>query len=231
MHAAWGEVFAATAVAWSGVVTALLLRKACARFMRPLVYVALFALAGVAVFDILPASKAALSWPTFVGAVALGYGTLWCVGRYVAPVCPACAMRRFESAGQHAHGGGLIALAVVLGIHCFLDGLGMSAASTVDASFGVRVLSAVAIHKLPEGFALGIILMAGGRSPWRAFALATAIEAATLGGPLTTILWTHPSAFWLSLVLAHLGGTFLYLSATAVWDALWPLPPMRAVRT
>ena len=231
MHAAWDGVFAATAVAWSGIVAALVLRQACRRFMRPLVYVAFLALGLLAVFDLLPASKAALTWPVLLVAVALGYGTFWCVGRYVAPICPACAMRRFESDDHHAHGGGLIALAIVLGIHCFLDGLGMSAASTVDASVGIRVVSGMAIHKLPEGFALGMILMAGGRSAWRAFAVATAIEAATLGGPLTTTVWTNPSGFWLSLVLAYLGGTFLYLSATGLWEALGRLPPMSAVRT
>ncbi len=230
MHAAWFGVIGATAIAWSGVVAALLLRDACSRFMRPLVSLALLALGLLAVFDILPASKAALNWPAFVAAVTLGYGMFWSIGRFIAPVCPACAMRGAERGHPHAHGGGVIAVGIVLGIHCFLDGLGVSAASTVGASFGLRVLSGMAIHKLPEGVALGI-LMASGRSTRRAFALAVAIEAATLGGPLASVAWTHPSAFWLSLVLAHIGGTFLYLSGNALWGALPAVPHVSVTGT
>ena len=219
MQAAWGGVIAATALAWSGVVAALVLREAGRRFMRPLVYLALLALGLLAVFDVLPESKAALSWLALAAAVASGYGAFWSVDQYVAPICPDCAMCRLEGDHRHAHGSAMMTVAIVLGIHCFLDGLAVSAASTVDAAFGIRMLAGLAMHKMPEGFALGIILMASGRSTWRAFVAAVAIEAATLGGPLTTLVWTHPSPFWLSFVLAHIGGTFLYLSTNALRGA------------
>src|SRR5438105_2123983 len=149
MHASWGPVVVATAVAWMGALIAALLRGTGSRFMRPLVYLALLFFGLSAIFDILPQSKTALSWPLFVLAVATGYGVFWLIGKYIAPICPACAMRSVAADHHHAHGIGLAFLAAVLGIHCFFDGLGVSAASTVGASFGVRVFAAIAVHKLP----------------------------------------------------------------------------------
>jgi zinc transporter ZupT len=224
---AWAPVAIATAVAWSGALIARLLRGTGSRFMRPLVYVALLFFGLSAVFDILPESKEALSWPIFAFAVALGYVVFWLIGKYVAPICPACAMKSFENDHHHAHGIGLAFLAAVLSAHCFLDGLGVSAASTVEASFGVRVFAVIAVHKLPEGFALALMLMVGGRGPWRAFALAAAVEASTLGGALVGSIWVHPSEFWLAVALANIGGSFLYLAISGLWDAV--LPSSRAV--
>jgi zinc transporter ZupT len=225
MSAVWGLAAAATAVAWAGALAAALVREAGGRVMRPLVYLALLFFGLSAVFDILPESKAALSWPTFAAAAAAGYIVFSLVGKYVAPVCPACAMRRVESDRHHAHGSGLALLAIVLGVHCFLDGLGISAAATVGASFGWRVFAAIAVHKLPEGFALGLMLMLGSHSASRAFVWTAAIETATLAGAQAGAVWMHPSAFWLSLVLAHIGGTFLYLSVSGLRDALSPATP------
>jgi hypothetical protein len=224
MHASWGPVIVATAVAWSGALLAARVRGAGSRLLRPLVYLALLFFGLVAILDILPESKAALSWPIFIAAAGGGYGAFWLIGRYVAPICPACAMRTFETDHHHSHGIGLVVLTLVLSIHCFFDGLGVSAASTVGASFGLRVFAAIALHKFPEGFALALMLMVGGRPPWRAVALAAAIEVSTLAGALAGSVWTHPSQFWLSLVLANIGGTFLYLAVSGLWDLLSPAP-------
>src|SRR5690242_16333848 len=90
VHALAPPIFVATGVAWAGALAAALLRDAGSRFMRPLVYVALLFFGASALFDILPQSKAALNWPTFAAAVSAGYGGFWLIGRYVAPICPAC---------------------------------------------------------------------------------------------------------------------------------------------
>jgi zinc and cadmium transporter len=229
MNPSWGPALIATAVAWTGALVAVVLRQAASRIIRPLVYLALLFLALVAIFDILPESKQALSWPVLVSAAGVGYAAFWLIGKYVAPICPACAVRHFEEGHHHAHGNGLVFFVLAFGIHCVLDGLGVSAASTVEVAFGLRVFGAIAVHKLPEGFALGLMLMAGGRSAWAAFAYAVGIEAATLAGALAGMLWIHPSAFWLAVVLAHIGGTFLYLSVSGLQDALSSQMPPAAV--
>jgi len=210
----------ATVLAWAGALAAARLQRAVSRFIRPLVYISLLFFALIAIFDILPESKRALSWPVFVAAVASGYVIFWAIGAYVAPICPSCAMRAMEGDHDHAHGAGLAILASVLAVHCFIDGLGVSAASTVESAFGLRVFAAIAVHKLPEGFALALVLMTGGKSPWEAFWWTVGIETATLGGALAGVFWTQPSGFWLAIVLADVGGTFLYLSVSGLRDAL-----------
>jgi zinc transporter ZupT len=80
--------------------------------------------------------------------------------------------------------------------------------------------AAIAVYKVPEGCALALVLMAGGKSPWQAFWWTAGIETATLGGAFAGVFWTQPSEFWLSLVLAEIGGTFLYLSVSGLRDAL-----------
>ena len=226
MDWSWGPAIVATAIAWLGALVAAVLREAGGRLMRPLVYVALLFFGLSAAFDILPESKAVLTWPVFLATVAAGYVVFWLIGKYVAPICPACAIRHFENVHDHhhAHGVGLVVLAIVLGIHCFFDGLGLSAAAAVASGFGLRVFGAIAVHKLPEGFALALMLMIGSRSPWHAFAWAAAIEMATVAGAIAGVQ-AHPSPYWLGLVLAHIGGTFVYLCVNGLWDALTPHRP------
>ena len=67
-----------------------------------------------------------------------------------------------------------------------------------------------------------LVLMAGGRSPWEAFGWTVGIESATIAGGLATTIWTQPSEFWLAIVLAHVGGSFVYLSASGLRDAIRP---------
>jgi zinc transporter ZupT len=220
MTSAGFTVSVATILAWTGALVAARLQHTVSRFIRPLVYFSLLVFALIAIFDILPESKPSLTWPVFVAAVASGYGIFWAIGTYVAPICPSCAMRAMEGDHHHAHGAGLAVLAGVLAVHCFIDGLGVSAASTVEAAFGLRVFAAIAVHKLPEGFALALVLMAGGKSPWQAFWWTAGIETATLGGAFAGMFWAQPSEFWLSLVLADIGGSFLYLSVSGLRDAL-----------
>jgi zinc transporter ZupT len=220
MDGAGIPVLVATAVAWAGALAASLVRQAAGRIMRPLVYLALLFLGLAALLDILPESKHTLSWPALAAAVAGGYGAFWLIGKYVAPVCPACALGAYEREHRRLHGGGLFIVALVLGLHCVLDGFAVSAASAVQASFGLRVFGAIALHKLPEGVALVVVMTTGDRSVWRTCALAFGIEALTVAGALAGMLGLHPSEFWLALALAHIGGSFLYLSLSGLQDAL-----------
>lgn len=220
MTVTW-SVGIALVVAGAGAVIAARLGEAGSRWMRPLVYLALLFFGLSALLDILPASKETLTWSLFLAALATGYGTFWVIGRYVAPICPACAMRSLGNVHRHAHGLGLAVLAVVFGLHAFFDGLGLDAAASVTASVGLRLLAAIAVHKLPEGFAMTLMFMVGGREPRRAFTLTAGIESATLAGAVVGQV-VHPSEFWLALILANVGGTFLYLAVSGLRDLLVP---------
>jgi hypothetical protein len=222
-------VVLATTLAWAGAWGAIGLRQRAGRFLRPLVYLSLLFFAVVAIFDIFPESKQGLSWPLFAAAVAGGYGAFWLIGTYVCPICPSCSLRSFEDDPHGVHSAGFAILSVVLATHCFIDGVAVSAAEHVGATFGLQVFAAIAVHKLPEGFALTLVLMNAGQSPRRAFWWTCGIEGATVAGAVVGTV-VHPSLFWLSLVLAHVGGTFLYLSLTGLKDALSHPPAVAVAR-
>ena len=142
-------------------------------------------------------------------------------------------MRHLTENHDHGHrlGHGLDILIVVLALHCFVDGLGISAAGAVSSGFAVRVFIAVAIHKFPEGFALALILMPAMTTVAAAVLTAIALEATTVLGAAMTMAWKQPSPFWIALVLAHIGGTFLYLSISGLQDAWTANRPRRNVVT
>ena len=96
----------------------------------------------------------------------------WQQNRYVYPVCPMCAHDHDHSACStelHGFAGPLI---VAAALHSFLDGWSIATVQLgVPLGLRVAVPLAIALHKLPEGIALGGILRASLRTrttpPWR----------------------------------------------------------------
>ena len=76
---------------------------------------------------------------------------------------------------------------------------------------------AVCVHKVPEGLALGALLLGAGFGRRETVLRVAAVEATTLlGGVLGWLLLQRVSGFWLDAVVAHVGGGFLFLAAHAV---------------
>jgi zinc transporter ZupT len=76
---------------------------------------------------------------------------------------------------------------------------------------------AVCVHKVPEGLALGALLLGAGFKPARVILRVAAVEATTLlGGALGWLFLQRMSAVWLDAVVAHVGGGFLFLASHAV---------------
>ena len=79
------------------------------------------------------------------------------------------------------------------------------------------LFSALCIHKVPEGLALGSLLIGAGLHRSAALRWVAAVEATTLlGGVIGYFFLSNISTFWLALIMAHVGGGFLYLAAHAV---------------
>jgi zinc transporter ZupT len=73
------------------------------------------------------------------------------------------------------------------------------------------------VHKVPEGLALGALLIGAGYRRGAAVAWVSAVEATTLlGGVLGLLFLRHISPVWVNIILAHAGGGFLFLAAHAV---------------
>ena len=85
----------------------------------------------------------------------------------------------------------------------------------------LTVLLAVCVHKVPEGLALGALLLGSGYKRLSAVLWVAAVESTTVLGGLAGILWLRGATpFWLDAVLAHAGGGFVFLATHAVFGEL-----------
>lgn len=176
-------------------------------------------LLGVTLFAILPESLTNSGWWPVGLAAASGYALFFFVSKYVHHVCPACAASHFD-ADTTRHFEEIASLLVVaLAIHSTTDGvaLGIGQEAAVSAAGKWSLFSALCIHKIPEGLALGSLLIGAGLHRRNALGLVAAVEATTLlGGAVGFFFLAKVSIFWLGLIMAHVGGGFLYLAAHAL---------------
>ena len=177
-------------------------------------------LLGVTIFAILPESLGACSWWAVFLALATGYALFFFISKHVHHVCPACAASHFDADAMRHFSEIATALIVALAIHSTTDGLALGIQSrdggTMDATKW-SLFSALCIHKVPEGLALGSLLIGAGLNRGAALGWVAAVEATTLvGGVIGYFFLTNVSTFWLGLIMAHVGGGFLYLATHAV---------------
>lgn len=177
-------------------------------------------LIGVAVFGLIPELVLDIGWMRGLALVALGYALLKGLDRFAFSVCPSCSHDHgHEACAEPLHGfaGPLLAATT---IHAFVDGWGLVAVQvgTRTPGAGTAFATALLLHKIPEGLALGTILRASVDREWTALALCAAVEIATIIGGAVG-LWLTP-ANWISYPLAIAGGTFLFLGVHAV-DSDW----------
>jgi zinc transporter ZupT len=176
-------------------------------------------LLGVTLFAILPEGLNDSSvWPV-VAAGATGYVLFFFISKYVHHVCPACAASHFDADATRHFSEIATALIVALAIHSTTDGLALGIqqeAPSMDATKW-SLFSALCIHKVPEGLALGSLLIGAGLRRSTALGWVAAVEATTLLGGAIGMLWLGKvSSFWIGLIMAHVGGGFLYLATHAV---------------
>jgi zinc transporter ZupT len=176
-------------------------------------------LLGVTIFAILPESLGVCSWWAVFLALATGYALFFFISKHVHHVCPACAASHFDADATRHFSEIATALIVALAIHSTTDGLVLGIQRQAPAMDTTKwsLFSALCIHKVPEGLALGSLLIGAGLHRSGALGWVAAIEATTLvGGVIGYFFLTKVSTFWLGLIMAHVGGGFLYLATHAV---------------
>src|SRR5689334_1459846 len=116
-------------------------------------------LVGIAVFGLLPEMITEIGWLGGLLLIAAGYLSLLLVNRYVYSVCPSCAHDHNHEICLSALHGFAAPLISAAALHSFLDGWSIVTAQQAPA-VGVRIALplAVALHKIPEGMALGAIM-------------------------------------------------------------------------
>lgn len=176
-------------------------------------------LLGVTIFAILPESFGADPWWAVLLALFTGYALFFFISKHVHHVCPACAASHFDADATRHFSDIATALIVALAIHSTTDGLVLGIQGETPATGAAKwsLFSALCIHKVPEGLALGSLLIGAGLQRAAVVGWVAAVEATTLlGGVIGYFFLTNISVLWIGLIMAHVGGGFFYLATHAV---------------
>ncbi len=185
-------------------------------------------LLGVTVFAILPEIWLGLPWWGVLLGLGSGYAVFGIISKYIYHVCPACAASHFDEATTHRFSEIATAMMFALGVHCTADGLALAAGHEAQASHapGGHVLDlslvvAICVHKVPEGLALGALLLGAGLKGAGVILRVAGVEATTiLGGLVGWYFFQRVSPVWLDAVVAHAGGGFFFLAIHAVFGEI-----------
>jgi zinc and cadmium transporter len=101
--------------------------------------------------------------------------------------------------------------AIGLGVHTLFDGVAIAAGFMVSPTLGGLLFLAVIIHKIPEGFTIASIMLAGGYSPAAAIGAGGALGLCTLVGALLTGII---AAQHVGYALALSAGVTIYVAAS-----------------
>ncbi|MCA1572127.1 MAG: ZIP family metal transporter [Gemmatimonadota bacterium] len=97
-----------------------------------------------------------------------------------------------------------------LALHSFFDGVAIASGFLASVPLGALLFVGIAVHKLPEGFTLGSILLLTGRSPRQALLATAGLGVAVVLGALTM----SSMGGWLGVGLALSAGATLYVAAS-----------------
>jgi zinc transporter ZupT len=99
-------------------------------------------------------------------------------------------------------------------IHTFFDGVSIAAASQIDLRVGLLVFIAVFLHKFPEGFTIGSMVMAAGKGRREVMFATTLIGFATLFGVIIFFLIGSNFSSTIAYALPIACGVTIYVAAS-----------------
>jgi zinc and cadmium transporter len=108
----------------------------------------------------------------------------------------------------HAHKGYSVLLGLI--IHTFFDGIAIASGFLVSNVLGWLIFFAVFLHKIPEGFTVGSVMLASGRSRRFAWGSSVVLGCSTLAGVLTMAIFRHHVGAGLPLS----AGVTIYVAAS-----------------
>jgi zinc transporter ZupT len=105
-------------------------------------------------------------------------------------------------------------------VHSFVDGWSVRALATFRMA-GIAAPLGLALHKIPEGLAIGWIARQNVKTHWKAAAAAAGVELLTVVGALLEPYANRSGfaafgAWWTSGVIAVIAGSFLFLGVHAL---------------
>ena len=175
-------------------------------------------LAGLAAFWVTPEIAEFFGWPAAIAWVAAGFVSLSITNRFVYPVCPSCSPAHDHDHCDTRLHGFAAPMLLTAGLHSFIDGWTLSTSQHNSGSaIAMAFLIGIALHKIPEGLAFGVIVRASVKSRKSAFIGCAIAEGFTVVGAAAEMaLAPRIGNAWAHGLLAFAAGTFLYLGYHAV---------------
>ena len=99
-------------------------------------------------------------------------------------------------------------------VHTFFDGVSIAAASQVDARVGFLVFLAVFLHKFPEGFTIGSMILAAGKGLKEVLLSTAMLGGTTLLGAIIFYFIGESFGFTVAYALPIASGVTLYVAAS-----------------
>ena len=176
------------------------------------------ALLGAAAFTLIPESSQRLSILEILLSVLSGYLLFWIISRYYSHVCPACSASHFDEKTTKKFSEIFLTLFTALAFHSLLDGVAISAGDLQNNEEQSSIFLAILTHKFPEGLALASLMLGAGMTRTKIISYTFLVEATTILGSLIGIFLLKEgfSFYWISILMAHIAGGFIYLAIHAV---------------
>ena len=96
-------------------------------------------------------------------------------------------------------------------MHTFFDGVAIAAGFMIGPALGALLSIAVVLHKVPEGFTIASVMLAGGHSPAAALGAGATLGVLTLAGAIATgFVAEHHVGY----ALAVSAGVTIYVAAS-----------------
>ncbi len=230
-----GPPLFATLIGVAGVFLGLWLTSA-GRRTRLVVPFSAGVLLGVVLFGLLPELIEETGWTLTLLFFTAGYGLLFWINRNLAPICPTCSHDHDHQACHTALHGFATPLIGASMLHSFFDGWSLTTAQLASHNgIHLAVALAVALHKIPEGMALGAIVRASVAARSTALFWSVLVEATTLaGGILGLAIAPRLGTVWIVCPLGFAAGWLFYLGAHAVheeWKRRGPVPAFMTALT
>ncbi|PYS87028.1 MAG: ZIP family magnesium transporter [Acidobacteria bacterium] len=99
-------------------------------------------------------------------------------------------------------------------IHTLFDGISIAAAAQIDVKVGFLVFLAVFLHKFPEGFTIGSMIVAAGKGMREVLIATSLIGATTLIGVILFYFAGNYLGFSVAYALPIASGVTLYVAAS-----------------
>lgn len=99
-------------------------------------------------------------------------------------------------------------------VHTFFDGVSIAAAATIDAKVGLLVFIAVLLHKFPEGFTIGSMVLAAGKGSRQVMFATSLLGLTTFLGVIVFYFIGANFASVTAYTLPIAGGVTLYVAAS-----------------